>query len=345
MAAVQRTTVVGVFTDRKHADKAITELHKAGFTESQIGVAMRHDESFGSTNDLTTAEDSHAGSGALTGALTGIGLGALAGLGVLAGVIPVIGPAIAGGTLGVLFSNAAVGAGIAGLTGALVGAGIPEEEAHYYQSELESGRTIVTVQAAGKVDEASAILRRNGAYDMQTKGTGATASSSAALASSTTTTGKASTASRSSASESMSTGSRTVSGSGNQKIELREEELHAHTRPVDAGEVRVRKEVTTEHKTIDVPVQHEEVVIERHAASGRASSGDIRAGEEIRIPVMDEEVVVDKKAVVKEEVSVGKRTVHETERVSGDVRKENVRIDQKGDVDIKGETGKGKGKA
>ena len=344
MAAVQRTTVVGVFTDRQHADKAITELHKAGFTESQIGVAMPHDESFGKTHDLATAEDTHAGSGALTGALTGIGLGALAGLGVLAGVIPVIGPAIAGGTLGILFSNAAVGAGIAGLTGALVGAGVPEEEAHYYQSELESGGTIVTVQAAGRVDEASAILRRNGAYDMQTKGTGATASSSAALASSMNA-GKASVASRASASDSMSTGSRTVSGTGNQKIEVREEELHAHTRPVDAGEVRVRKEVTTEHRTIEVPVQHEEVVIERHAASGRASSGDIRAGEEIRIPVMDEEVIVDKKAVVKEEISVGKRTVQGTERVSGDIRKENVYIDQKGDVDIRGDAGKGKGKA
>ena len=54
----------------------------------------------------------------------------------LAGVIPVIGPAIAGGTLGIMLSNAAAGAGIAGLIGALVGAGIPEYEATYYQDEL-----------------------------------------------------------------------------------------------------------------------------------------------------------------------------------------------------------------
>ena len=43
-----------------------------------------------STSVLT--EGSHAESGALTGALTGLGLGALAGLGVLAGVVPIIGP-------------------------------------------------------------------------------------------------------------------------------------------------------------------------------------------------------------------------------------------------------------
>ena len=107
-----------------------------------------------------------AGSGAVTGVLTGLGLGALAGLGVLSGVIPVIGPAIAGGTLGIILSNAAVGAGVGGLVGALVGAGVPEDHAQYYQDEFEAGRTIVTVQADGRADEALAILRRYDGYDM-----------------------------------------------------------------------------------------------------------------------------------------------------------------------------------
>jgi hypothetical protein len=101
--------------------------------------------------------------------LTGLGLGALAGLGVLAGVIPVVGPAIAAGTLGVILSNAAAGAGIAGLVGALVGAGIPEHEAKYYQGELEAGRSIVTVNAAGRADEATSILRGCGGYDMSNR--------------------------------------------------------------------------------------------------------------------------------------------------------------------------------
>jgi hypothetical protein len=70
--------------------------------------------------------------------LTGLDLGALAGLGVLAGVIPVVGPAIAAGTSGVVLSNAAAEAGIAGLVGALVGAGIPEHEAKQYQEEIEA---------------------------------------------------------------------------------------------------------------------------------------------------------------------------------------------------------------
>ena len=98
-----------------------------------------------------------------------MGLGALAGLGVLAGVIPVVGPAIAAGTLGVVLSNAAAGAGIAGLVGALVGAGVPEHEAKYYHDELAAGRTIVTVHAADRASEAVAILRRNDAYDMSSR--------------------------------------------------------------------------------------------------------------------------------------------------------------------------------
>jgi stress response protein YsnF len=39
---------------------------------------------------------------------------------------------------------------------------------------------------------------------------------------------------------------------------------------------------------------------------------------------------------VKEEVTVGKRTVTDHERVSGDVRKENIRVENKGDADIRG---------
>src|SRR5262249_57332627 len=112
----------------------------------------------------------YAEEGAATGVVAGLGLGALAGLGVLSGAIPVVGPAIAGGTLGVILSNAAAGAAIAGLTGALIGYGIPEEEAKYYESEFEAGRTIVTVHANGRVDDATAILRRHEAYDMSTRG-------------------------------------------------------------------------------------------------------------------------------------------------------------------------------
>ena len=173
MPTQQRSTVVGVFEDRRHADKAVSSLLSAGFRQDQIGVAMRHDDAIDTpVAGAESATHTHAGAGAITGVLTGLGLGALAGLGVLAGVIPVVGPAIAAGTLGVILSNAAAGAGIAGLVGALVGAGVPEHEAKYYHEEFEAGRAIVTVKADGRCDEASNILRTAGGYDMSKRRAG-----------------------------------------------------------------------------------------------------------------------------------------------------------------------------
>jgi len=116
-------------------------------------------------------------------------------------------------------------------------------------------------------------------------------------------------------------------------IQLREERLKADKTPVHTGNVNLRKEVHTEHKTIDVPVEREEVVIERRAASGHTAAGEIR-NEEIRIPVSEEKVNVSKDTVVKEEVSVGKRKVQDTQRVGGTVRSEELKVDRQGDVDV-----------
>ena len=113
------------------------------------------------------------------------------------------------------------------------------------------------------------------------------------------------------------------------RIPVREEELQAHKRRVETGAVRVRKEVVTEHRTIEVPVQREEMVIERRAPTGEPI-------EEIRIPVSEEQVTVEKRPVVTEEVTVGKRVVAGTERVGGEVRREEVRVEREGDVDVRG---------
>src|SRR5262245_30332732 len=127
-------TVVGVFANRKNADKAARELRDAGFTDEQIGVASRDRRKLGDSE--TMAEE-----GAVTGLIAGAGVGTLVGRGVLAGVLPVIGPVVAGGTLAVLLANAAGGAAIAGLVGALIGLGVPEEEARFYENEVRTGRT------------------------------------------------------------------------------------------------------------------------------------------------------------------------------------------------------------
>lgn len=165
--------VVAVFRDRVKANEALMALLSAGFTRDQIGVVFKdpNPEAHGSDLSHDMANFSHTpdAKGAMAGALTGLGLGALAGLGILTGVIPVVGPAIAGGTLGVILSNAAAGAGIAGLVGTLIGAGVPHDEAVYFESEFQSGGILMTVNTHDHRDEAYAILRSHGAHNLRSK--------------------------------------------------------------------------------------------------------------------------------------------------------------------------------
>src|SRR5947208_3239543 len=108
MKKTNRATVVGVFDNPQEAQRAVEELRRAGFSEAQIGVAARDGEAAGTLKKETAG--SHAAEGAAAGALAGAGVGGLVGLGILAGVIPVVGPVIAGGTLAVILANAAGGA-------------------------------------------------------------------------------------------------------------------------------------------------------------------------------------------------------------------------------------------
>jgi len=170
--AIERTSVVGVFTDQSSAQAAVNDLLRAGFTDDQIGVVGREASAISKTledDDLDDETDSYAAEGAAAGLATGAGVGALWGLGVAAGVLSPIGPAIAGGTLAAILSSAAAGAAAAGLAGTLIGMGIPRDEAEYYESEFHAGRFIVTVSAMGREDEARAILRTHGGYDSATR--------------------------------------------------------------------------------------------------------------------------------------------------------------------------------
>jgi uncharacterized protein (TIGR02271 family) len=84
----------------------------------------------------------------------------------------------------------------------------------------------------------------------------------------------------------------------------------------------------TEKKTVEVPVTHEEVTIERRPAgeTTTATEGPVQSNEEVKVPLKKEEVDVTKQPYVKEEVSVKKKPVTETRRVSEEVRSERVNV-------------------
>ena len=112
-----------------------------------------------------------------------------------------------------------------------------------------------------------------------------------------------------------------------------EEELRVGTREREAGAVRVRKRVRTDRERILVPKKRVEVTVERVPVEGEAAStvGEVAGSEigedEIVVPVVEEEVVVEKRPVVKEEIRIRKEVVEETEVVEEDVRREEVEVD------------------
>jgi uncharacterized protein (TIGR02271 family) len=110
------------------------------------------------------------------------------------------------------------------------------------------------------------------------------------------------------------------------RVQRSEEELRAGTREREAGSLRVRKRVRTDRETIEVPTRHEEVSVERVPASGEATEAEI-GEDEVVVPVTEEEVVVGKRAVAKEEVRIRKDVVEDTETVEEDVRREEIEVE------------------
>ena len=110
-----------------------------------------------------------------------------------------------------------------------------------------------------------------------------------------------------------------------------EEELRVGTETRERGRARLRKYVTTEQQTVTVPVQREEVRVEREpitdANLAGATSGPAISEEEHEVTLREEEVVVDKRAVPKERVRLDTETVTDERQVSEEVRKERIEVD------------------
>lgn len=125
------------------------------------------------------------------------------------------------------------------------------------------------------------------------------------------------------------------------KMLLRKEELDIGKSRVQTGEVTLSKEIVQEQKVVDVPVTHEEVIIERRAVNNEPSDSTVTAEGVIHIPVSKEEVHVDKHTVVTGEVSAYKHAVEETQRVDEALKREEVRVNTKGDPNIIADKGDG----
>ena len=166
--ATVHSTTVGVFANRESAERVIADLKKDGYRDDQIGLVAR--DASGKTVKTDGAGKTNAGEGAAIGAAAGAGAMALGSLAMSFGVIPVIGPILAVGPLAAALISAAGGAAAGGLVGALVGWGIPEEDAKYYEGEVKAGRYLVTLDRGNRSEDPWPIFTRHGGYQRTTRG-------------------------------------------------------------------------------------------------------------------------------------------------------------------------------
>jgi len=147
------TVVYCLAPNESSAVRIANRLYSSGFAASDI--SMIQPQATGAReigHDNSTKAPEGAAAGASAGALLGGALGWAAGIGALA--IPGLGPLIAAGPILATLSGLAAGGTVGGITGALVGTGIPEYEAQQYEGRLRQGHILLAVHAADS-DQAS----------------------------------------------------------------------------------------------------------------------------------------------------------------------------------------------
>ena len=325
MASTTTGTVVGYFATEAQAEGAVSALKDAGFTSSQIGIAVSGPDAAGS--GVTGASYERTGTGTST---TAGQAGHQAGQAVGnawerfknffdGGSDGDIEPYADERARGSNESHEITAGGYYhdDLPGTLGSMNVPANRSQYFGQKLGTGTgAVVTVSAAGREDEAEAILTRAGGD------VGADAVGSDYTTSSAATSGYAAGATD------LTTSETTGTAAEQRRIQLLGEVLRVHKDRVSRGEVRIRKEIITEQQTVQVPVTREELVIERVPTTGQtAAAGTIGAESEIRIPLSEEVASADTQTVVREEIAIGKKAVQNVQEVGGSVRHEELEIE------------------
>ncbi len=300
-----RSVLSGLFHDSARAESALTELKNAGYAHAEISEVDTDADADAGTSDAT----SYAGNGTdldRDERATGRSYASTATTAAASG--------------GSFFREHEARASSFG--DELAALGFSKHDAQHLVDAVVRGQALVTVDAASLgVAGAQQILERYDGKVYFAEGVGPGALGAAATAAAVAPQPVAAAAA--------------VDTTGAREIELREERLQLDKRRVQHGEARLSKRVVTETQTIDVPVTHEELVIERTPVTSGTPAGTIADGEEIVIPLSTEVVNVEKRVVATENVTVGKRQVEGVEHVGETLRREELVVDDAARPDVR----------
>lgn len=207
-----------------------------------------------------------------------------------------------GGFLGSLRNKLSGSAEAGSTSSSLTGMGVPQEDADYYQHEVDAGHVIVAVHSYGHSQQANDILYRAGAYTAQT---------------------------------SLTRDLHTIPlreevlTAQTQPVEIGEVFIRKEI-------ITEEKTITVTVQREEIVIERRKTAAQDAPSSGEPAGRlvELAADETIRIPIREEQVFIEKRPVVTGELIVGKRSVQEIRRFSDTVRREVPHVEHTGDVVI-----------
>lgn len=345
-SASNPTTIICVFDSMNDAQSAVQDLVQAGVSRSEISL-MANDgkgeyaSSLPSTGDVKkTTDGTTVGENVAAGAGFGALGGLLLGLGALA--IPGVGPIVAAGPLAAALGGAAVGAAGGGVIGALKDAGVPDDDAQFYNESLRRGGVVVSVHAeAGQEDQIGAILDRHNAVEVgerieQYRSDGWNAAASDDIPTQSPAYMRSRENNSITTERPLDTSTERLADTGavqqqQQNIPVVQETLDIGKRSVQSGGVRVFSRLVEEPVEQQVSLREEKVRVDRRPVNRPATEADFNPADQvIEVTEMGEEAVINKRAFVTEEVVVGKETTQLTETVRNTLRHTDVQVENTG---------------
>ncbi|HEX8422485.1 MAG TPA: YsnF/AvaK domain-containing protein [Pyrinomonadaceae bacterium] len=346
-------TVIGLFDNRAEAQSVVQELLGENFRREDISVMSKKlegQEARGERVEYVEEDGDEQIKDMAKGAGTGAAIGGLAGLllSLTSLAIPGIGPVLAAGPLAAVIAGAGIGATAGGLISGLTRLGVPEEDANYYAEGVRRGGTLISVDAADdRAEAAVAIMKRHGAVEIDKRAaewrdegwsgfdSNATHTAFDAFAGG----GQKNAADAEATAEHQRlpvepreprrATATTNAAAREVAVPVVEEQLQVGKREVERGGVRVQTHVTETPVEENVELREEHVNVERRPVDYTFHGTESEAFKESLVEIREayEELVVNKKARVVEEVVVNKDVEQRTETVHETLRRTDVNVE------------------
>jgi hypothetical protein len=135
-------SVFGIFSSKEEMEAAVEKLRDNGFSRNDISLVIPD-----RLENTQTIQSGHGKEGAAAGITTGAVLGGTLGwlIGIGAFSISGVGPFLAAGPIFAALTGAGIGGTVGGISGALLGYGIPEMEAKKIEEKVHSGGILLSI--------------------------------------------------------------------------------------------------------------------------------------------------------------------------------------------------------